>query len=203
MKKFLKVQFQDNSVICRDKVTDSYIDCLEKIGLPIVHALGISARDKSFVNLVSEKSDGINYTEVDGWFVFRKLGIEGMKKNLEIVSERLNLNLRIEIVEKKDEVFRDKDKKKILRVFFEGEDITQNSGAKTFAEAIMRIGEKQVEELGLIVADHNLVSRTGGDGYTLTSSGFYVWTKTPTSQKVSLLEKISSFTNTKIKVTLV
>ena len=201
MKKLLKVQFQDGMVICRDKVTDSYIDCLEKIGLPAVHSLGISARDRSFVNLVSEESDGINYTEVDGWFVFRKLGIEGMERNLKTVSDRLDLNLRIEVV-KTDEVFRDKDKKKTLRVFFEGVDITQTSGAKTFAGAISKIGEEQVAKMGIIVADHNLVARTGGDGYTPTSRGFYVWTKTPASQKVSLLEKISAVTNTKMTVTL-
>lgn len=201
MKKLLKVHFQDGSVICRDKVTDSYIDCLKKIGLPVVHALGISARDRSFVNLVSKESDGINYTEVDGWFVFRKLEVEGMGKNLKTVSDRLDLNLLIEVVEK-DEVFRDKDKKKTLRVFFEGEDITQNSGAKTFAEAISKIGEEQVAKMGMIVAGHNLVAGTGGDGYTPTSRGFYVWTKTPASQKVSLLEKIAAGTNTKITVTL-
>lgn len=202
MKKLLKIIFQDGSVISHDKVTDSYIECLEKIGLPTVHSLGISARDRSFINLVSEESDGINYTEVDGWFVFRKLGIEGMEKNLKTVSDRLNLNLLIEVVEK-DEVFRDKDKKKTLRVFFEREDITQTSGAKTFAEAISKIGEEQVAKMGIIVAGHNLVARTGGDGYTLTSRGFYVWTKTPASQKVSLLEKISAVTNTKMKVSLV
>ena len=202
MKKYLKTHFQDGSVICRDKVTDSYIDCLKKIGLSTINSLRISARDRSFVNIVSDESDGINYTEVDGWFVFRKLGIERMQKNLETISDRLNLSLRIEIIEKKDEVFRDKDKKKTLRVFYEGEDITQNSGAKSFAEAITKIGEEQVEKLGLIVAEHNLVSRTGGDGYSLTSRGFYVWTKTPASQKVSLLEKISALTNTKLNVTL-
>ena len=186
MQKLLKVRFPDGTEICRDKLTDTYIDCLERIGLPLVNSLGISARDRSFVNLVSDTTDGVNYTEVDGWFVFRKLDAEGMEQNLAAVSARLNLDLVVNIVEKGG-----RDGKATLRVILDGEDITRSSGAKTFAEAVRRIGETEVERLGKTVAGRNLVSRTGGEGYTPTGGGFYVWTKTTTSQKVSLLEEIA------------
>ena len=163
MQKLLEVRFPDGTEICRNKVTDTYIDCLEKIGLPLVNSLGISARKKSYVNLVSDTTDGYNYTEVGGWFVYRKMGIGDMAKNLAAVSERLNLNLQIGIVET-DRSFREDNA--TLRVFLDGEEITRSSGAKTFAEAIRHIGEPEVERLGIIIAGHSLVSRVGGEGYT-------------------------------------
>ena len=188
MKKLLRVEFQDGTVICRDKVTDTYIDSLAIIGLPSVNALKISARDRRFVNLVSETPDGVNCTEVGGWYVFRKLGIEGMAKCLSAVSERLNLGLRVDIIET-EEHFRDVKSK--LRVSLDGSEFSYDKSSVTFAEAVRRLGEAEVEGLGMQVSGRDLVSRTGGEGYTPTGGGFYVWTKTNTAKKAALLEEIA------------
>ena len=198
-KKRLRVKFNDGTEICRqDRVTDTYIDCLDKIGLSTINSLGISARDRSFVNLVSETTDGRNYSEVNGWFVYRKIDIKKMRDNLTAISNRLGLNLKIDIFETGD-TFRPKS---TLRIFLDGEEITRNNGARSFAEAIHRIGETQVEKLGLEVAGHKLVSRVGGEHYTPTGSGFYVWTKTPTQQKANLLTKIAESTGRDIRSTI-
>ena len=190
MKKLLKVRFPDGSVICRDKkATDTYIDSLVRIGLPAVNELNISARDNRFVNLVSDKPDGSNCTEVGGWYVFRKLDAEGMAKYLTKVSDRLGLGLGVDIVEKPEEVFR--SGKPEMKVVLDGVEFCLNSCAATFAEAIRRLGEAEVERLGMKVCRRDLVSRTGGEGYTPTGGGFHVWTKTPTKKKADLLEKIA------------
>ncbi len=137
MKKLLKVRFPDGSVICRDKkATDTYIDTLVRIGLPAVNELNISARDNRFVNLVSDKPDGGNCTEVGGWYVFRKLDAEGMAKYLTKVSDRLGLGLGVDIVEKPEAVFR--SWKPEMKVVLDGVEFCRNSCAATFAEAVRR-----------------------------------------------------------------
>ena len=196
MKKLLTVRFPDGSTICREKVTDTYIDCLERIGLSKVNGLGLSARKGSFVNLVSKTPDGSNCTEVGGWYVFRKMGAESMEKCLSNVSDRLGLNLHIDM--KTDSGFRDKKSK--LKVTLDGAEFCFDKCSVTFAEAVRRLGDAAVENLGIQVCGRNLISRTSGEGYTPTSDGYFVWTKTNTAKKVALLEDIAKSLGKNIRV---
>ena len=93
----LKVTFPDGTVICRRTAIDTFIAALDKIGFAKVHALGIV---HSGYNLVSRQqrptTPGIVWQhECKGWFVYSNIGNEAKVEDLQKLSDKYNLDLKI------------------------------------------------------------------------------------------------------------
>ena len=96
--KGLRITFDDGTTICRSKAIDTFKEALRRIGFERVHDLGLTHAGCDLVSktMVPPVQDRVLQHEIDGWYVFSNLSNEDKKKDLQTISERLSLNLKIE-----------------------------------------------------------------------------------------------------------
>lgn len=92
----LMVRFPDGTIICEDKAADTLVRALEKIGFSKVEALNIPVNKENIVS----RSPSMRYNEVKygGFYIKTHSSTEQKKKNLERISEELDLSLSVSIV---------------------------------------------------------------------------------------------------------
>lgn len=95
--KGLKVTFPDGEVIWCDKSVDTYSNALIKIGLERVSKLGITMANYNIVSHRKRTDDNKRWQIFkNGWYIYVWLSNDAKVKFLRLISEKLNLRLRIE-----------------------------------------------------------------------------------------------------------
>ena len=96
----LSVTFPDGEMICENKVINTFIKTIEKIGFNEVMKLGLTA---SGVPLIDTKPHEVKrvhndnvYKEYGGYFIFGNTNTDLKKNQLKEISNRLNVGLIIE-----------------------------------------------------------------------------------------------------------
>ena len=102
LKKKLTVLFQDGTQICETKSIDTFIKSIEKIGFERVISLGLKCRKVDLISKqkqVIETNDDRNdmVREYKGYFIVSNSSTEHKIKLLKEISDKLALNLKIEI----------------------------------------------------------------------------------------------------------
>lgn len=96
--KGLRVTFADGTVICLPTAIDTFKAVLQRIGLGRVHRLGIKHND---YNLVGHEMrplapNRIFQHTLDGWYIYSNMSNKDKKRDLQAISDRLGLHLKIE-----------------------------------------------------------------------------------------------------------
>ena len=107
-KKYLKVSFPDGTVIVEDMIRITYERTIEKIG-PAKAAICLGKIKRYYAPLMSQKEE--DYAECskpkeisilsDGWRLLTVGSVECKADYLKKMSDELNLNLVVEVIEKK------------------------------------------------------------------------------------------------------
>lgn len=93
--KTLKVTLPDGRVICHDKAAQTLVDVIEYIGFERVESLNWSVSSQPFV---SRERYPRNQQEKDGWYVTSHSSTLFKKKQIEDLSKKFKLHLKVEIV---------------------------------------------------------------------------------------------------------
>ena len=93
-KTLLRVTFPDGRVICHHKVADTLVDIIEYVGPEIVNTLNVI---KSSAPLVAKTMPNKGGKELEGgWFVCTHSSTQVKKRQIEQISDELQLGLKIE-----------------------------------------------------------------------------------------------------------
>ena len=97
----LKVSFPDGVVLQDKNATTTLLMAIEKIGPERVAGLGISVDKANFVSKTPSTALGNGeWHQVNDWYVNTHSNTRGKAAQLKKISKRLQLNLKIEIVDK-------------------------------------------------------------------------------------------------------
>lgn len=94
----LKVTFPDNEVICQDTAADTLIESLRKVGFEKAANLGIKKGEHPIISM-QQHNPGWKDTQ-SGFFVHTVSSTKGKERLLKKIASQLNLNLRIETINK-------------------------------------------------------------------------------------------------------
>lgn len=92
----LLVRFPDGSVVCEVRAADTLARVIEKIGYSKVEALGVRVNGENIVS--RQKSRKYNDTYLPPFYIKTHSNTEQKKRNLERISEILELGLVVSIV---------------------------------------------------------------------------------------------------------
>lgn len=96
--KGLRVTFPDGHTICMSRAIDTFKAALRRIGFERVSELGLTHAGCNLVSrtMIPPVQDRVLQHEIDGWYVFSNISNGDKKKDLQTISDRLHLDLKIE-----------------------------------------------------------------------------------------------------------
>lgn len=93
----LVARFPDGTVVCEASAADTLAKTIQKIGFLRVEALGIEVNYENIVSL--KKSPKYNDVHLPPYYVKTHSNTEQKKKHLERISDELQLNLRVSVLD--------------------------------------------------------------------------------------------------------
>lgn len=102
----LRVTFEDGTIISENTAKQTMMECIKKIGpqrvANLCNTYPGSILKRNYVNLITkERSDRYSHRQHsigDGWLVFDNTSTEDKRKQLEAISDGLDLNLIVEVI---------------------------------------------------------------------------------------------------------
>lgn len=93
----IKITFSDGTVIYNKKASDTFAQAIQKIGAENVKRLNLMQNGVELVSLT--KNESYNQHKINGgYYIMTQSSTKDKLKHLNIISQRLNLNLKIETI---------------------------------------------------------------------------------------------------------
>ncbi len=211
-KRHLSVTFPDGTTICRINATITYLEVLQHIGPEKVATAGIDVSKYPLV--MREVPDRLKEwckPLENGWYVNMQGSDASVKyRQLSIISERLNLGLKIEMGTNlyKDDENKEKDvmpktrmaKKNFMVKFPDGSSIECSNPFQTFVEAIRKLGVDTLQRKGIEIAGKSLITVSKRyNGQVEIGKNQWLFVPFLTKQKMMWLQSIGSLMHYRIE----
>lgn len=208
----LRVTYPDGRIIQHRKAALTYIEVIENSYPELINEIKIF---HAGVNIVSKVIDS-RYKKSqkpikDGWYVMTNSSSSQKKEDLERISDELELDLKIELVQliKVDKRLHNSSRRfqKIRVTFPDGRVIQPNKVSDTLVEVVKYAGSEAVYNLNITVAEMNMILHEPHPKYPvqckLLPDGFYVNTGGDTVWRYQHIIQISDRLRLGLKVELI
>ena len=209
--RFLKVTFPNDKSVCYSSVTMTFIEALRRIGIEKLQTIDFKIAS---IPLISEKL----YPEhkehqkelVRGWYVMTQSDSIQKLRQLQIISDQLNLDLKVELSDSfepdKVKLFskEKKPKSSLLVSFPDGEYIGNINPIDTYKETINKIGVANIVKRKIELSGRPLIANSKlMNGYEEIEPGRWLYIPGTTKEKAKFLKIIGSYMRISLDVTII
>ncbi len=210
-KKLLRVTFQNGKVFCYNRVTETMIETLKEIGVDRFPQIDLELCHHPLISkeIYPRYRDWMKPI-CDGWYINTQSDSESKFLQLQSISDKLGLKLKIEISDKfeaQSNPNREKKKRpteKMIVKLPNGDIFANNSATDTFLEVIWHLGVDEIMRKRITWRENPIitVSKVSNSQVQVDSSR---WATVPnsTKDKAKILRIIGAMLHIQIEVTLV
>lgn len=210
-KKLLKVTFEDGKYICYKSTTMTFMETLRRIGVEKLQDVYLEVAHIPLLSKsVYPQFKDYQKELVKGWYVMTQSDSEQKYRQLLVIKQNLNLDIKIEIGEDletdKVRMFQKSPKPKqcLMVKFPDGEYIGGSNPKETYKDVLIKIGIKELCKRNIELGGKPLISSSPiNKSYEEIEGGKWTLIPATTKEKAKYLKIISSFMRIPFEITII